>query len=354
MLLNKIAQKLDYYQKNNLFREIIMPNSLQINFSSNDYLGLSKSDEVKQAFIKGVEIYGFGSGSSPLICGYYSATKNLEEEFAKFLNVEEAIFFNSGYHANLGLIQALDMPIIMDKLCHASIIDGARLSGNKFYRYPHNDLNKAEELLQKAPESLLISERVFSMEGDISGIQELQSLAQKYRATLIIDDAHGFGILKNNISSDLIVIPLGKALGGMGAIVAGSKNLITYLRQFTRSYAYSTALPPAILYANLAALKVMQKEVWRLNKLKGLIELFNLKANLVGLKLSSQDLTPIRSILIEDNKKAKLLEKNLQAQGFFVKAIVSPTVQTSRIRVSLSSMHKENDVINLIEAIACQ
>lgn len=346
-----LEQTLDYYKQHHLLREIREVDNNMINFSSNDYLGISKSDEVKQAFIEGVKLYGFGSGSSPLISGYYPSTRKLEEAFAQTLRTERALFFNSGYHANLGVLQALNMPIVMDKLCHASIIDGARLANNKFYRYRHNDLFHAEKLLQQAPKNILISERVFSMEGDISDTDKLSSLAAKYNSTLIIDDAHGFGILENNIKSDLVIIPLGKALGGMGAIVAGSKLLIDSLQQFSRSYIYSTALPPAIAHANLAALKIMQQETWRLDKLKSLITFFNVNANAAGLELVSRDLTPIRSILISDNKKAKQLEKLLQRQGFFVKAIVKPTVQTSRIRISLCTKHSEDDVINLIKAM---
>lgn len=349
--MDKIYQKLENYKKNNLFRDVVEVNENQINFSSNDYLGLSKSEEVKQAFIQAVEAYGFGSGSSPLISGYHSIARRLEKEFTNLLSTEDAIFFNSGYHANLGMIQALDMPIIMDKLCHASIIDGARLSGNKFYRYPHNNLEILEKLLQRTPRSLLISERVFSMEGDVSDIEKIQALARKYEIILAIDDAHGFGILDNNIRSDIIIIPLGKALGGIGAIIAGNKDIVTYLRQFSRSYAYSTALPPAVIYANLIALKVMREETWRLSKLKSLIEMFNLKAKEAGIKLASQHLTPIRSVLVGDIKEAKILEKKLQAKGFFVKAIVPPTVQISRIRISLSSNHKEQDIIKLIELL---
>ena len=349
-----LQQKLAYYRQHHLLRDIREVDDNMINFSSNDYLGISKSEEVSQAFIEGVKLYGFGSGSSPLISGYYSSTRKLEEAFADILGKEKAIFFNSGYHANIGVIQALKYPIIMDKLCHASIIDGARLSGNKFYRYRHNDLNMAEKLLQKTPGSLLISERVFSMEGDIADVAKLGALATKYKAILLIDDAHGFGIFSNNIAADLVIVPLGKALGGMGAIVAGDKELIDYLRQITRSYVYSTALPPAIAHANLAALRLMNRETWRLEKLKGLITLFNLYANEAGLNLASQDLTPIRSILIGDNKKSKELEKKLHAKGFFVKAIVSPTVQISRIRISLCTSHSQENILNLIEAIKCQ
>ena len=346
-----LQQNLEYYQQNHLTREIKQVEDHLINFSSNDYLNISKSEKVKEAFIEGVKLYGFGSGSSPLISGYYAPTRLLEEEFAQILNHEQAIFFNSGYQANLGILQALNMSIIMDKLCHASIIDGAKLSEKKFYRYRHNDLIHAEKLLAEVPNSIFISERVFSMEGDIIDTDRLYSLAKKYSSTLIIDDAHGFGILDNNIKSDIIIVPLGKSLGGMGAIVAGSKYFINYLRQFTRSYVYSTALPPAIAYSNLIALKVMQQETWRLKKLKNLIEFFNIAANSAGLNLASQDLTPIRSILIGDNKKAKALEEGLQSQGFFVKAIVKPTVQVSRIRISLCANHSEDDIINLIKAM---
>ena len=353
MLLAKLNQKIELYNQSNLLRVIKEMNHDNdfINFSSNDYLGLSQSDIVKEAFIEGVKLYGFGSGSSPLISGYYTATRKLEEAFTKTLNQPQAMFFNSGYHANLGVLQALDSPIIMDKLCHASIIDGARLSKNIFYRYRHNDLVHAESLLKKNPNAILISERIFSMEGNIIDDEKLSNLAKKYQTALIIDDAHGFGILKNNIQSDLIIVPLGKSLGGMGAIVAGSKVLIDYLRQFTRSYIYSTALPPAVIHANLIALEVMQKETWRLNKLQNLIRLFNREANAIGLKLASQDLTPIRSILIGDNNKAKQLEKHLQKQSFFVKAIVSPTVQISRIRISICANHSEDNIIDLIKAM---
>lgn len=348
-----LKQKLEYYQKNYLARKIKIVDNNLINFSSNDYLGLARSDRVKQAFIEGVNLYGFGSTSSPLISGYYHSTQKLEQEFAQLVKTEDTIFFNSGYHANLGIIQALGLPVIMDKLCHASIIDGARLSGKKFYRYRHNDLIHAETYLKYNPASLLISERVFSMEGDIADVNKLYQLAYKYKTKLLIDDAHGFGILLNNIKADLIVIPLGKALGGMGAIVAGNKIIIEYLRQFTRSYAYSTALPPAIAYANLAALKLMQQETWRLEKLQHIIHLFNQLANKAELNLVSQELTPIRSILISDNRKAKELEDKLYKKGFFVKAIVKPTVTKALIRISLSSDHSESNITDLIEAI-CQ
>jgi len=346
-----LQQKLEYYKQHHLLREVKEVDNNMINFSSNDYLGLSKSEVVKEAFIEGIKLYGFGSGSSPLISGYYSSTRKLEEAFALHLKTEEAIFFNSGYHANIGVIQALHNPIIMDKLCHASSIDGARLSGNRFYRYRHNDLEHAKKLLEITPNSLLISERIFSMEGNIADVTKLKTLATIYNARLIIDDAHGFGILENNIQSDLVIIPLGKALGGIGAIVAGNKELIYYLRQTARSYMYSTALPPAIAHANLVALNLMGQEPWRLEKLKSLIKLFNFYANKVGLNLASQDLTPIRSILIGENKLAKTIEKKLHAKGFFVKAIVSPTVQISRIRISLCINHSEENIIHLIKKI---
>ncbi len=349
-----LEQQLNHYKDNHLTRKLCIAEKDMINFSSNDYLGLAQNDKIKAAFIDGIKLYGFGSGSSPLISGYYTSTKSLEEEFAQALNKEGAIFFNSGYHANIGVIQALKKTIVMDKLCHASIIDGAKLSGKKFYRYQHNNLSHAEIIFPKNSNSLLISERIFSMEGDIADIKALNTLAKKNQSLLLIDDAHGFGILPNNIKADLIIVPLGKALGGVGAIVAGDQVMIDYLRQFARSYMYSTALPPAIAHANLTALKIMQVEDWRLDKLKNLIFLFNKLANEAGIKLVSQDITPIRSILIENNKLAKELENKLHIQGFFTKAIVKPTVQKCRIRISLSCNQSESNIIKLIEAIKCQ
>ena len=329
-------------------------NSKKINFASNDYLGLSRNILVKNAFIEGSNLYGFGSGSSVLISGYYSPIRKLEEEFAKILKAKKAMFFNSGYHANLGVIQALNMPLVMDRLSHASIIDGARLSDNKFYRYRHNDLDHAEILLKKLPSSLLISERVFSMEGCITDIKKLQILSQKYNSHLIIDDAHGFGVLNNNIELDdntTIIIPLGKALGGMGAIVAGSNLMIDYLRQFARSYIYSTALPPAVAYANLSALRIMQEDKEPQQKLIELIKFFNIEAKNAGLNLASDHVTPIRSLLIAGNENAKIVEKELQKKGFFVKAILKPTVPSSRLRISISTLHQKEDIINLIRAL---
>lgn len=362
MLQSKILKKLKDYYINNLNRKIIeinsndgrLINSRKINFSSNDYLGLSKNILVKKAFIEGSEIYGFGSGSSALISGYYSPVRQLEEEFAKILKAKKAMFFNSGYHANLGVIQALDMPLVIDKLSHASIIDGAKLSSNKFYRYRHNDLNHAEELLKKYPSSLLISERVFSMEGCITNIKKLQLLSKKYKSHVIIDDAHGFGVLDNDIELDdhtTVIVPLGKALGGIGAIVAGSEFMIDYLRQFSRSYIYSTALPPAVACANLKALNIMQEEKELQQKLIELIIFFNIEAKNAQLNLVSDHITPIRSILIDGNENAKRVEKELQKEGFFVKAILRPTVPSSRLRISISAFHQKKDIVNLIRVL---
>jgi 8-amino-7-oxononanoate synthase len=355
--MQQIAEKLRDYRQKALFRELReinrddgrIINTSYINFSSNDYLGISKSDRVKQAFIAGVNLYGFGSGSSALISGYYSSVSKLEKRFAEILGREQALFFSSGYQANIGIIQALSMNIIMDKLSHASIIDGARLSGKKFFRYQHNNLVNAEKLLQE--NSLLISERVFSMEGNITDVNALVKLSKKYKSLSLIDDAHGFGILANDIKSDLLVIPLGKALGGMGAIVAGSNDLIDYLRQFSRSYVYSTALPPAIACANLAALEVMIEETWRLAKLKHLIGLFDELAKKLGLKLAAQASTPIKAVIIGDNLKAKNLEKKLYKHGFFIKAIIPPTVKEARLRISICAYHEEEDIKQLLERL---
>ncbi len=349
-----LQSRLEAYQKQGLVRTLRIYDPNLINFSSNDYLGLAKAEKIKEGLIEAIKQYGFGSTSSPLICGYYSFTKELEEKFASLLGQEEAIFFNSGYHANIGLFSTFAENIIMDRLCHASIIDGSILSQKSFLRFRHGDLKNAENLLKKVPKSFLVTERIFSMEGDVSDVDNLAKIANKYESTFIVDDAHGFGILPFRIKADIVVVPLGKAAAGMGAIVASTKQRINFLRQFCRSYIYSTALPPAVIKTNLKVVELIEKETWRKDKLLELIEFFNIKANNLGINIASKDLTPIRIILMEDNFKAKKLEENLIAKGFLIKAIVRPTVPSARIRISLSALHTKEEISKLLDEISCQ
>lgn len=330
-----------------------------INFCSNDYLNLSQHPKIIASVIRGMEEFGLGSGASSLVAGFYQPQKILEEKFSEILNRERSLFFNSGYHANLGLITALankNTTIIADKLCHASIIDGIRLSGAKHFRYPHGNLAHAENLLLKYPQSLLITENVFSMEGTIADIKTLAKLAKNSASLFIVDDAHGFGVLDRKISQEdvpCLVIPLGKACGGTGAIVSGKADLIEIILQKARTYCYTTALPPAICYGILEALNLIREETWRREKLNALIQYFIQGAKARELPLVSSDTTPIKSILIGDNQKVISIQKTLLEKGFFVSCIRPPTVpkNTARIRISLNCLHEENEIEKLLDEL---
>jgi 8-amino-7-oxononanoate synthase len=382
MLPDHINKKITDYSDNGLIRDrycissrvensIIINDNNLINFCSNDYLSLSNNKEINDAWCFGIDKYGFGSGSSASVSGYYTPHKLLEEKFAKFLNRDRAILFNSGYHANLGVTTTLlnrDGLAISDKLCHASMLDAINLSRAKHYRYRHNDSSHAESLLIRAQSKnkLLITEGVFSMEGSISPVNELSLIAKKYGAGILADDAHGIGILGktgrgicehyNLDQKDMpyLLVPLGKAICSMGAIVAGEKDFIDALRQFSRTYVYSTALPPSLAYATLKAISIVEEESWRLEKLRDLIELFLEYSKNSDLPLISDELTPIKSILIGDNDKVMKIHKKIMDKGFFISAIRPPTVpkNTARIRISINAAHEPKDIKNLTDLLA--
>lgn len=327
----------------------------QINFAGNDYLNLAQDDRVKRAFIAGVNEYGFGSGSSPLLSGYTRAHQELEEYFASVRGHERALFFNSGYHANLGVITTFanrSTPVIADKHCHASIIDAITLSRAPHYRFHHQDMQHAETLLQQHTSALLISESVFSMTGAVTDTNQLSNLAKKYHALLMIDDAHGYGIINQTpCDNNIIVTPFGKTIAGMGAAVSGSHDMIEYLLQKARTYCYSTALPPAVCRAALQSLQIIQQEHWRIERLRELISFFHMEAAARHLTLISTDLTPIKCILSGSNQQTLDIQARLLKHGIFAAAIRPPTVpkSTSRIRISLSIAHTEADIIKLLD-----
>lgn len=333
------------------------------NFSNNDYLNLATHPLVKKAFIHGVQEYGTGSGSSQLISGYFKPHKALEDAFAEYFQCERALLFNSGYHANLGVFAAIsdrNSYYIADKYVHASLIDGMRLASGKILRFKHQDLIHAENLLQKHAENplYLVTESVFSMEGHISDIQKFIALKQKYQAFLLVDHAHGLGVVDipdaKNISC--LTIPLGKALGSMGAIVLGKQNFIEHLVQFARTYCYTTALPPAVSVASLAALKILQTEPERAHTLKNLIRFFIKGAKERGISLTSFDETPIKCIWVGDNQKALDLQQKLLNHEFLVSCIRPPTVpkNMARIKISLNCAHSVEDITQLLDVLhAC-
>jgi 8-amino-7-oxononanoate synthase len=329
-----------------------------ISFCSNDYLGLSQNFEVKKAAIEAIKKFGVGSGSSRYISGNNSLYSKLEKEIAIFKNCDDAIVFSSGYSCAIGVIPALvgdkDL-IIADKLIHSSLFDGSRLSGAKLIRFLHNDLNHARKILEenrnKFKKCLIITETIFSMDGDLGRIKELSELAKEFDCILISDDAHGFGFnLENNRKeNNKLNIQLGtlsKAFGTLGGYVAANKNIIDYLRNFAKSQIYSTALPPSILAATIKALKIIKKN----NQSKKVLENAKLFCGLMNLDEPQSAIVPI---IIGDNKKVLEIAKKVEDCGFLISAIRHPTVEKNkaRLRISFSVFHKKKDIKKLAEVL---
>jgi len=328
-----------------------------INFCSNDYLGLTQHPQVKKAYINAVNEFGVGSGASALVSGFFSVQQKAEQQLAEFLGRERAIIFNSGYHANIGAITSLanrHQTIISDKYCHASILDGVQLSRAKHYRYRHGDLNHMASLIKQKKPDWLITESVFSMEGDLTDLKKTTKLTKAHGVKLYLDDAHGVGVINNNFSDvDCLVTPLGKAFGCMGGVVSGADEMIESVLQFARTYRYTTALPPAIYAAISASLELIKKETWRANTLLQRIKFFNDQAALRELSLLSTELTPIRCIIVSEINKALQLQKQMQNRGFYVSCIRPPTVPLglTRIRLSLNCLHTETQIEQLLDCL---
>jgi 8-amino-7-oxononanoate synthase len=381
MPTNNLYQKLATHQEKQLTRTrnpitsrthnlIELQGKQLINFSHNDYLSIAQHPHVTAAFIAGANQFGLGSSSSPVLSGFYQPNQLLEEKFAQFIQADRAILFNSGYHANLGVISTLanrQSLILADKFCHASILDGIQLSRAKLIRFRHNDLNHLETLLKQAKQPcLIITESIFGMEGDISPIHHIAALAKDYHATLIVDDAHGIGVLGQQgrgirewynltqVDIPCLITPLGKAFGSSGALVSGSHEIIDAISQFARTYLFSTALPPAIASATLVSLDLVEQETWRREKLQEIIEYFMAQAQSHALPIISQHLTPIKSIIIGDASATLQIQQNLLEHGFYVSCIRPPTVPegTSRIKISLNCQHTTEEISSLLEQLS--
>ena len=340
-----------------------------INFCSNDYLGLANHPDVINAFKSAVDKYGVGSGSAHLICGHSSAHHQLEEELAAFTGRGRALLFSTGYMANIGAISALvgrGDTVLEDRLNHASLLDGGLLSGAKFKRYAHADTDRLSDLLGTATgNKLIVTDGVFSMDGDIAPLNALSTVAKQHGAWLIVDDAHGFGVLGANgggvteaagLSQDevqVLVGTLGKAFGTFGAFVAGSEELIETLINTARTYIYTTALPASVAEATRASLKILRTESWRREKLKALIARFRAGAAQLDLPLMPSS-SPIQPVLVGLSEKASIASQYLFEHGFLVSAIRPPTVPTNaaRLRVTFSALHEEAHVDQLLEALA--
>ena len=340
-----------------------------INFCSNDYLGLASHPDIVKALKQAADLYGTGSGASHLVSGHSVVHQKLEEQLAEYTGRPRALLFSTGYMANIGAINALigrrDL-VLQDQLNHASLLDGGRLSQADFKRYKHVDMASLEQRLEQssAERKLIVTDGVFSMDGNLAPLREISSLAKKHSAWLMVDDAHGVGVLGQqggglveelNMSVEqvpVLVGTLGKSFGTFGAFVAGSEALIETLIQYSRSYIYTTALPPAIAAATIASLKIVREETWRRDKLGLLIARFRSGAEQIGLRLAESN-TPIQPVLINDDEKVMQVGQKLRAAGFLVGAIRPPTVPvgTGRLRITFSADHSEEQVDQLVAAL---
>ena len=348
--------------------EIVIDGSKVINFSSNDYLGLSQHPEVMAAMQRGVDRYGSGSGAAHLTTGHSHAHHRLEEELADFTGYPRALLFSTGYMANLGTLSALmgrDDAVFEDRLNHASLIDGGLLSGARLRRYLHADMDSLDSKLKnsKAAEKLIVTDGVFSMDGDIAPLPELARIAARNDAWLMVDDAHGFGVLgKEGAGSvahyklqeevPIYMATLGKAAGVFGAFVAGSDELIETLIQRARPYIYTTALPPAVAEALRTSLKIIQSDDERRERLHSHIKHFRSAASKRGLQLMSSP-TAIQPIIVGKDAVALKISDRLLELGFMVSAIRPPTVPegSARLRITLSASHSVEQIDRLLDAL---
>ncbi|EIL92057.1 8-amino-7-oxononanoate synthase [Rhodanobacter spathiphylli] len=340
-----------------------------LSFCSNDYLGLAQHPQLIAALNRAAREEGVGSTSAHLICGHRREHAELEEALAAWTGRERALLFSTGYMANLGVLQALlargDL-CVQDKLNHACLLDGAKLSGAELKRYPHADVDAAARQLAAHPNAaaLLATDGVFSMDGDVAPLRELAQLCAREQATLLVDDAHGFGVLGDDGAGSLgaanlgqhevplLMATLGKALGCSGAFVAGSAPLIEGLVQFARPYIYTTAMPPALAGAALEAVQLAQKEAWRREKLAAMIRRFRHGAAELGLPLATSP-SAIQPLLLGSADAALAAAQMLERQGLLVTAIRPPTVPAgqARLRITLSAAHEEAHVDRLLAAL---
>ncbi len=349
--------------------EMIIDGKEVICFCSNDYLGLANHPDVKAAFIKGIEHYGAGSGAAHLINGHSRAHHALEEELADFTAYPRALLFSTGYMANLGLAQALvgkGDTVFEDRLNHASLLDGGLLSGARLMRYPHISADDLDTKLatRTQGEKLVLSDGVFSMDGDIADVAALVNSCDKHDAVLMLDDAHGFGVLGDNgrgtpehlgLSTDAIPVymaTLGKAVGVSGAFIAGSEELIEILIQKARTYIYTTASPPAVAEATRASLNIIISQPQLRQQLNDNIRYFRNCCNELNVKLADSQ-TAIQPVMIGDAQAAVNISELLLEKGILITAIRPPTVPegTARLRITLSATHKHTHIDKLVSAL---
>ncbi|WP_299239562.1 8-amino-7-oxononanoate synthase [Sulfurihydrogenibium sp.] len=365
-----LSKKLQEIKQKNRYRTRPILNENVINFSSNDYLSLRDNPITKQKLIHNIDKLSLGSGASVLVSGYHLIQKELEKFISEFKQTEDCIVVGSGYMANVGLIQAISDEediIFSDELNHASIIDGIRISKAKKIIYKHCDVEDLEEKLKKyhtKGKKIIITDGVFSMEGDIAPLDEIIEISKKYDAVVIVDDAHATGIIGEkgrgslnhfNLMPDSNIIQMGtlsKAVGSYGAFICGSRILIEYLVNTMRSVIFTTGLSPVQNFISLENFKILAKEDFRrkevLEKSKHLVN--SLKNRGIDVKFFG---TPIISLIVGEEEKALKLRDRLLEKGFFVQAIRPPTVPegTSRLRITINYNHSYEDIERLCEAL---
>lgn len=377
--MNFFQNEIESLKKKNLFRipkvissingaEIEIEGKKYINFSSNNYLGLADSPLLKKAAIEGIEKYGAGAGASRLISGTLQLHRELEGKIAEFKGEEDAIVFSTGYMANIGVISSLVSAgdaVIVDRLNHASIIDGARLSRAKIFVYPHCDTCHLKKVLKKAVKfrkRLVITDTLFSMDGDIAPLSEILRLCRKYESLLMVDEAHATGVfgergsglveefgLSNKI--DIVMGTLSKALGSLGGYIAGKKDIIEYLRQKARAFIYTTALPPSSAASSLAAIEYVEKNRRERQRYRKKIEYVRKKFIDMGYNILDSK-SQIIPVVIGSLDKILAMEKYLFDEGLFVLAIRPPSVpqESPRFRITITSAHTVEHIQRLLAA----
>ena len=348
--------------------ELVIDGRNYLAFSSNDYLGLASHPQLIEALQNGAKRWGVGGGAAHLVTGHMQPHDELAAELARWTQREAALLFSSGYQANLAVLCALLQSgdyLLHDRLNHASLLDGGRLSGARFQRYLHNDMHSLRTHLARCKgDTLIATDGVFSMDGDIAPLPDICQLASEFAAWVMVDDAHGLGVLGNtgagtlehfNLSQQQVPVlmgTLGKALGTSGAFVAGSKELIETLIQFARPYIYTTASSPAVICATLASVRLVREDVERRAHLQRLISLFRREAALLGLPLADSP-TAIQPLLVGDSAQAMAMAARLREKGIWLTAIRPPTVPegSARLRITLTAAHSVAQVEQLLAAL---
>ncbi len=375
--MDDLAKALDKLQAKHLLRTRSTRSSAQqiepvidgrkvLSFCSNDYLGLANHPGIIERYVQAAREHGVGSGASHLITGHHRSHQALEEELAEFMGCERALLFSTGYMANLGVVSALAgraSTVFEDRLNHASLIDAAMLTRGRLERYGHLDMDELQHKLTAPSERsrLIASDGVFSMDGTVTPVDALQELASTHDAWLVIDDAHGIGVVgehgkgctEGRLAHDIVVVgTLGKAFGLFGAFATGSRDVIEWCLQRARSYVYTTALPPSLAEAARAALQLVREESWRREKLRALITYFRTCADQTGLPVTPSE-TPIQPLILGSPLTALEASRSLLDEGILVPAIRPPTVarHQARLRVTFSAAHTETHVDRLIEAL---